>query len=470
MMAFQGAHRARDGADMPPHALDAEDAVLSACLLAGDGVAICRSILRPEHFFGLGKGDVFAAIVSLDDEGGAVDALTVAARLRDMGKAASAGGARELARIVDATPAVANVEDHARLVHDLWRLRQAESIAESVRSETRSGRPVQQILDSIGSRFGEVAVSHATKRSGAFVADAMEAEVVAIRAAGPGGKRSRGVHTGFAAFDEMTGGLAPKSMWVLAANTGCGKTSLALNIAANVAAGGMGVVFFSCEMPKEDLAARLICSEARVDVKKFRSGLCNEAEWAKLEEAAPWVKAMPIWIEDEAGMSVQTIKADSLLKQREMAADGKPLGLVVIDYLQLLNEPERKSDNREQVVTRISRGIKHLANALNVPVLVLSQLNDGSEKEQRAPRLNELRESRAIGHDADGVVMLNSGGHPKGIVEVIIRKQRQGPRGRFPLKFADCYTRFDNLEPGEPGLSEETPPQRQKSRWAPRTP
>jgi replicative DNA helicase len=276
-----------------------------------------------------------------------------------------------------------------------------------------------------------------------------------------------GIPTHFVDLDKKTAGLHAGDLMIVAARTGVGKSSLVLNMAVNVAAPqlvagksdqwepGHTVAVFSLEMPKEQVAARLVCSEARVDLGKLRQGYLSQEEWGALTSASGDISRMPIWIDDTPALTLMALRG-RCRRLRSQCPTEQPLGLVVVDYLQLMRGD--KSGNREQEVGSISRGLKELAKDLQVPVVALSQLNRSVETrggKDKRPMLSDLRESGSVEMDADAVVFIyredvyDRESPDKGMAELIIAKQRNGPTGTVKVRFVANYTRFDNLAPGE---------------------
>jgi replicative DNA helicase len=301
-----------------------------------------------------------------------------------------------------------------------------------------------------------------------------------MQAAQERGERMSGTPTGFDRLDAMTAGQHDGDLTIVAARPGVGKTSFVMNVGVNIAspravtmtdeqgydstvmAPGLGVVVFSLEMPREQLAARIVCSEARVDVQKLRQGMLQLEDWRRMTDAASRLSDLPLWIDDSASQTVLGIRAKVRRIQAQYnrpAKDGQPerrVGLVVADYLQLLKSRDGLS-SREQEISEISRGLKQLAKELKVPVIALSQLNRDVEKRGKngRPQLSDLRESGAIEQDADTIIfiyrdeMANPDTDARGIAELIIGKQRNGPTGKVLVRFASACTRFDNLDPRE---------------------
>jgi replicative DNA helicase len=470
---------------VPPHDLDAEAAVISAILLKQEALDQVAELLRPEHFYSEANGKIYEATVELIRQGSPVDTVQVASWLRDRERLAQVGGAAYLAQIVDATPAVAHVQAHARTVREKWRLRRL--IAECQRLAAEGYGDVGQVQEFIdGAEQSVYELARTPEASNVQpIAQVLRAAFEQISKAAERGDRITGVPTGYPKFDEKTAGLHDGDLMIVAARPGMGKTSFVLNLAVNVASPrtinvpgpndrsygaterrepGYGVAVFSLEMPREQLATRMVCSEARVDVGKLRGGHLTPEDWRRLTEAASFLSMLPVWLDDTPAIGLLEVRAKVRRMQAEYNRGGtadnpdKRIGLVIIDYLQLMSgRPNAQS--REQEISEISRGLKQLAKELRVPVIALSQLNRGVEtraQKDKRPQLSDLRESGAIEQDADTIVFIYRDDYyfpetseHKGLAELIIAKQRNGPTGKVFTRFTSSCTRFDSLQAGD---------------------
>ena len=451
---------------VPPAAPDAEAAVLSSCLLSPEALDNVQEILESDHFYDPRHRHVFEAMLGLLEASRAVDTVSVAGVLRDRGRLEQAGGAAYLAELVDATPAVAHVEEHARSVREKWRLRSLIATCQRVAAEGYGDTgDVQTFVDGAEQAIFELA----RVKGESPIVPVKEAIKVAFDVLTKARQRGGGVtgfSTGFAVLDQRTSGLHKGDLYIVAGRPGMGKTAFVLNLAANLAAHhaqpdergeaqtGAGVAFFSLEMPREQLAARLLASEARVNVSSLRSGQIQAEDWNRLTEAAGRLGRLPIWLDDTPAVSLLDLRAKIRRLQAELVRDGRELGLVAIDYLQLMSG-RKGANSREQEISEISRGLKQLAKEMQIPVLALSQLNRGVENrgtKERRPQLSDLRESGAIEQDADAIMFVyrdeyyNPDGPDVGKAEIIIAKQRNGPTGKVDLRYTKECTRFDNLE------------------------
>lgn len=460
---------------MPPADLDAEAAVLSAVMLANDAFDVVQEILLPEHFYSEANRRVYEAVQELHAASRRVDVVSVAGWLRDRGRLDQIGGTPYLAQLVDATPAVAHVEDHARAIREKWRLRSLIATCQRFAAEGYGDcGDVQSFVDAAEQSIFELARIPESS-SVVPVRDAIHDAFKILSEARQRGGGITGFETGFAELDRRTSGLHKGDLYIVAGRPGMGKTSFVLNLAMNVASSkqvsnpddpygrgtaetpGHGVAFFSLEMPREQLAARLLASEARVDMSNIRSGQVHAEDWNKLTEAAARIGRLPLWLDDTPAISVLDLRAKIRRLQAELrnSPDGpRELGLVAIDYLQLMSGRKGVS-SREQEISEISRGLKQLAKEMGVPVMALSQLNRSVETrttKDKRPQLSDLRESGAIEQDADAILFIYRDEYyfkdspDKGIAELIVAKQRNGPTGTVKVKFSQQYTRFDNLE------------------------
>ncbi len=468
---------------VPPNDLGAEAAVLSSCLLDSEALDRVLELLEAEHFYSDNHRLVFEACRSLSLDGTPIDVVNVASWLRNRELIQRAGGAKYLGELVDATPAVANVVTHAQTVKQKWRLRRLISVCQKYAGQGYGEVPVaQEFIDQAEQEIYDIARTPETS-SVHLLKDVLTITFKKLSEAAERGDQITGISTKYTDLDKKTAGLHAGDLMIIAARPGMGKTSFALNIAVNVATPdliqtpgpgesghggepterpGHGVAVFSLEMPKEQVAQRMVCSEARVDVGKMRQGYLNQEDWANLTSAAAVLANLPIWIDDTAGLGllelrskVRRLKAEY---SRKRGPDDPGLGLVIIDYLQLMSG-RKNAQSREQEISEISRGLKQLAKELSVPVIALSQLNRGVETragKDKRPMLSDLRESGAIEQDADTIIFIYRDDYynkettnERGISEIIIAKQRNGPTGTIRTRWVASYTRFENLAPGE---------------------
>jgi replicative DNA helicase len=469
---------------VPPHDLDAEAAVLSAILLSRDALDRVLEQLKPEHFYSDANGRIYEAAQELATLGSPIDIISIASWLRDRERLAQIGGAAYLAQLADATPAVSHVAAHAAVVYEKWRVRQLIATCQRVAAEGYGDvGVVQEFIDSAEQSVYDLARTPQGTTTQPL-AQVLKAAFEQITAAAERGDRITGISTGYEKLDGKTAGLHDGDLTIIAARPGMGKTSFVLNLAVNVAspravsspapgeAGhgverqepGFGVAVFSLEMPREQLATRMVCSEGRVDLGRLRQGFLQPDDWRRLTEAASYLSSLPIWIDDTSALGLLELRAKVRRIQAEYDrsaganGQGRRVGLVIVDYLQLMKGRDGVN-SREQEISEISRGMKQMAKELKVPVIALSQLNRAVETrttKDKRPQLSDLRESGAIEQDADTIIFIYRDEYynaettnAKGIAELIIAKQRNGPTGKVLVRFAGSCTRFDNLAVGD---------------------
>ncbi|MBI4704046.1 MAG: replicative DNA helicase [Deltaproteobacteria bacterium] len=475
---------------VPPHDLDAEAAVLAAVLLDREALDRVLETLQPEHFYSDANRIIYQGCQVLAQEGTPIDAVSVNSWLRDRQLIAQVGGPTYLAQLVDATPAVAHVAAHARSVREKWRLRRLIATCQRFAAEGYGDvGPVQEFIDGAEQAVYDLARTPETSTV-LPLKDVLTSAFKQISEASERGDQITGLPTGFIDLDRKTAGLHKGDLLIVAARPGMGKTSFVLNMAVNVASPralvapdaqgpaygepealrpGHGVLICSLEMPKEQVATRLVCAEARVDLGKLRSGFVSQEDWAALTNSASTLSTLPIWIDDSPMLGLLELRAKVRRLQADLGrgavGEAPGLGVVMVDYLQLM-QGRHDAPSREQEISEISRGLKRMAKELAVPVVALSQLNRGVETrggKDKRPLLADLRESGAIEQDADTIVFIyrdeyyNRDSPEKGIAELIISKQRNGPTGRIRTRFTASCTRFDNLAPGQYQEFEEYP-------------
>jgi replicative DNA helicase len=465
---------------VPPHDLDAEAAVLSAVLLDADAFDRVQETLAPEHFYADANRRVFEAVLDLKSSvGQPVDIVSVANWLRDRNRLAQVGGTPYLAQLADATPAVAHVENHARIIKEKWRTRLLIATAQSVTAQGYAGvENVQEFIDAAEQAVFDIARVPATS-SVVSAKDAIHQAFDILTETARRGGGVTGIETGYTGLDRLCSGLHRGDLYIVAARPGMGKTAFVLNLAVNVASPksvrapaegepyfeapveepGFGVLFCSLEMPREQLAARLLAAEARVNMSAIRSGRPLREDWPKLTDAAARLSRLPLWIDDTPALTLLDLRAKIRRLQAEIArgdshVPAQRLGLVAVDYLQLM-QGRRDAQSREQEISELSRGLKQLSKEMGVPVLALSQLNRAVETrttKDKRPQLSDLRESGAIEQDADTIIFIyrdeyyfRESTEKRGVAELIIAKQRNGPTGTVETRFTEAYTRFDNL-------------------------
>ena len=435
-----------------PHNLEAERCILGAVLLDNHALNSAVERLRSEDFFLPQHRQIFERMVQLAEKQQAIDTITLMEDLSRRGELESAGGVAYLSQLADGLPRVSNVDHYARIVKEKAILRGLIYSAAAIQEQAlAAGDDADVILDRAESAIFQLAEDR-VKVGLIGVKELVKDGFERLEKIFSEGRRITGLGTGYAGLDNELAGLQPSELVIVAARPSMGKTALALNIAENVALRHREpVAIFSLEMSKESLLLRLLASEARVDAHKFRTGHMNKDDWGKVTASLALLGDAPIWIDDSASSTVLEMGA----KARRLKRD-RGLSLMIVDYLQLVTPTgSRRSSNRQEEVSGISRALKGLAKELKIPVVVLSQLTRAPEREDRKPQLADLRESGAIEQDADVVLFINRPNFYKTDIpdeerakaELIIAKQRNGPTGSLNFVFLSRHTRFEEAAP-----------------------
>lgn len=441
---------------MIPTDLDAEGAVLGGALLKVELLDEARELLEPEYFYSDANRTVWEALCALHDAGRTPDLVTVASELKARQKLDQVGGTPYLTQLSNA-PAVVHASDYAATVRDKWRLRQALSVCRTFTATWRDvERDVTGGLEDLERQIyalGEARVS----REMVDMAELSSVTLGNMLAAKERGGVVTGIETGFLELDRLTLGMHRGDLTVVAGRPGMGKSAVAQQMAANIAEDGGGVALFSLEMPREQLGERFLAIQSRLRLKSIRSGQLTPEDWQKATELAETLGRLPILVDDTPALTLVQLRGRVRRAAAELSRRSNPLSLVAVDYLQLMSG---KKDSREQEIAEISRGLKELAKQFKVPVLALSQLNRSCElRSDKRPLLSDLRESGAIEQDADNIVFVyrdeyyNKNTPDRGIAELIVAKQRNGPTGKVRMRFTDWCTRFDNLAEDEYDLA-----------------
>ncbi len=439
----------------PPYAPEAEISVLGGMLIDGDAVARALEVVDDTMFYREANRRIFRSMTRLFQRGQVIDPITLSEELKKTDELDFVGGLAYIAELLDAVPTAANIEYHARIVRERALLRKLiEASSQIIRDSYEPGeRTVEQVLDQAEHNIFQVAQSH--DREGfvwikKILYPTFE-KIEQIQAAQGG---ITGIPTGFKDLDEMTGGFQKGDLVIVAARPSMGKTAMVTGVALHASiTHQIPTAVFSLEMSKEQLVQRMLCSEALVDLGKLLRGRLSDDDYVRLAQAAGHLNTAPIWIDDSGSLSVLEMRA----KARRLKAEQPDLGLIVVDYLQLMHGGGSNAENRQQEVSSISRGLKALAKELGVPIISLSQLSRAPE--QRAdhrPQLSDLRESGSLEQDADLVMFLYRPEYyvtaqeaaEKGLqgkAELIIGKQRNGPTGAVDLFFRKECTRFENF-------------------------
>jgi replicative DNA helicase len=462
----QGTYRAHenyksDEIRVQPHNVEAEEGLLAACLIDGGREVLSECIeakITPDYFFKTAHQEIFRALLALYQTGDPIDEILLLDYLRKHGLEEDVGGIAAIYSIQNRIETPAHARYFSRIVHEKYLLRRLiRTSRETIEACYEQQDDIASFIEKIEQDIFEIGRDRVTEGA-TTISEALDCAVKNIQGLLSGKHDTTGVLSGFRDLDGMTYGFHPGQMIVLAARPSVGKTSLAMNFAEHVALpdGGKppsGVLVFSLEMTSEDLAMRLICSRSRVDMKRIRDRVVSKQDMEEITTATKELKQAPLWIDDHSNSTIMDIRA----KARRLHTKS-PLGLIVVDYLQLIRGVDQRV-MREQQIAEISRGMKGMAKELGLPVVVLSQLNRESERENRDPRLSDLRESGSIEQDADVVMLLH---RPKkrdddeGVEEgaipgdtehirLFIAKQRNGPVGAVDLTFLRRFTRYENF-------------------------
>ncbi|MBA3645450.1 MAG: replicative DNA helicase [Gemmatimonadaceae bacterium] len=436
----------------PPYSEDAEQAVLSAMLMDPDAILRATQFVDDTMFYREGHRRIYRAMVGLSERGDVVDPLTLSEELSRRGELESSGGKDYISFLVDAVPTAANIEYHAKIVKEKALRRRLIEVSTATVSEAfESAAPAAELLDEAEHKIFELNQARGNEgfmRIKELLWPAMERIEVLQRGDGS----VTGVPSGYKDLDELTAGFQKSDLIIIAARPSMGKTAFVLNIAQNAALEHqVPVAFFSFEMNKESLVQRLLTAEGRVDAQRLRRGKLQDEEFVRLGRAAGILSHAPIWIDDTPGMTLLELRS----KARRLKME-QQIGLVVVDYLQLMQGPAN-SESRQQEISTISRSLKQLARELEVPVIALSQLSRMPEQRtDKRPQLSDLRESGAIEQDADLVMFIyraevyegsvdKDGNSLEGKAEIIIGKQRNGPTGFVNMYFNKAFTLFEGF-------------------------
>lgn len=431
-----------------PSDINAEQALVGAALMSVDFLDRVIPIVIPEHFWADATKQVYEALCSLRESGVDYDAVVVRGWLEDRGKLQRVGGAKVIVELVNEVPLQANVEQLALRIRDKWRLRQVITTCRRVAAEAQNDvSDPDAFIDG-----AEREILAATQRyeviKPARLKDIIRDRFKALQS---GMTQTTSVRTGLLDVDAILAGMQPGDLCYLAARPGRGKTSLALNnVAVSTAERGIGVGVFSLEMPREQLVDRVTCSGARVDSQLLRTNKLDAGNWDRLTTECQRLGKLPIDVDDESSISLASLRAKARRMSAAFQRQGTPLGLVVIDYLQLMaTDPKLKS--RDEKVGENSKGLKALAKDLGVVVLCLSQLNRDVEKRGKSarPQLSDLRESGNIEQDADEVVFIHPSSDSETVQHIIVAKNRNGATGATKVAWQKVYTRFDDLADDE---------------------
>ncbi|OYY48900.1 MAG: replicative DNA helicase [Methylophilales bacterium 28-44-11] len=444
-----------DALKLPPHSIEAEQSVIGGLLLENEALDKIADILGPDDFYQHDHKTIYQHISKLIERNRPADIVTVAESLESTAELSGMGGIAYLGALAQNTPTAANIRRYAEIVRERAIMRKLVAVGSDIAGSAYSpnGRDAQQLLDEAEAKIFQIAEGGNRKSEG--FQDIKEllpqvAERIDMLFSRDNPSDVTGIPTGFSDLDSMTSGLQPGDLVIVAGRPSMGKTAFSLNIAENVALDtGLPVAVFSMEMASTQLAMRMIGSVGRLDQHRMRTGRLEDEDWEKLTTALGKLNEAPIFIDEGAGLSSFDVRA----RARRLHRQTGKLGLIVIDYLQLMSAPAGKQgENRATEISEISRSLKALAKELDVPVIALSQLNRSVEQRpDKRPVMSDLRESGAIEQDADLILFIyrdevyNPDSPDKGTAEIIIGKQRNGPIGRVRLTFIGANTRFENF-------------------------
>ncbi|HYP52401.1 MAG TPA: replicative DNA helicase [Pyrinomonadaceae bacterium] len=431
-----------------PHSAESERAILGAIILDNGLINQAIELLRPDDFYLRSHHFIFRSMVLMSERGAEINPILLGEELRRDGTLEQVGGIAFINELTYGLPHFTNLSHYAKVVRDKSLLRQLVRAANKIVSEALEEEDDAEIILDHAEQAIFALADARTRQGFAHVKPIADHLLEKVQEMAGRSVMLTGLTTGFTELDQMTSGLQPSDLIIVAARPSMGKTSLCLTLAQNAAVSAGAVVgIFSLEMSKESLVMRLLSSEGRVDAHRFRSGFLSRDEWARLAGALGTLSETKIFIDDTPGISVLEMRA----KARRLAAEQKRLDLIVVDYLQLMSG-SRRSESRQQEVSQISRELKGLAKDLNVPLVALSQLSRAPEsRTDHRPQLADLRESGAIEQDADVVAFIyreeqyNRTEENAGIAEILIAKQRNGPTGSVKLAFLKEFTRFENM-------------------------
>lgn len=434
---------------VPPQNIEAEQAVLGAIFLEPSALTVASEILIPEDFYRNAHQQIYLTMLKLGDHGKAVDVVTVTEDLASQKLIEDVGGISYLSELAAAVPTAANIEYYARIVEEKSLLRRLIRTATTIATDGyERENEVEGLLSEAEKSIMEVAQR---KNAGAFhnIKDVLVRTYDNIELLHNRKGDVTGIPTGFAELDRMTAGFQRNDLIIVAARPSVGKTAFALNIAQNVATNtDETVAIFSLEMGAEQLVMRMLCAEGNINAQSLRTGALTDEDWRKLTMAMGSLSNSGIYIDDTPGVRIGEIRSKCRRLKQEQG-----LGMILIDYLQLIQGNGRSGENRQQEVSEISRSLKSLARELEVPVIALSQLSRGVEQRQdKRPMMSDIRESGSIEQDADIVAFLyrddyyDKESENKNMIEIIIAKQRNGPTGTVELAFVKEYNKFVNVE------------------------
>ncbi len=441
---------------VPPHSREAEMAVLGSMLVEREPLLKALDVLRDEDFYEESHRQIFSAVRALHDRNITPDIITLGDELEKSERLPGAGGRARLIELTNAVPVALHVEHYARIVREKSILRQMVAIAQTVTSDCHAPEDgAQTLLDKAQQAYFTLAQDRASHGMTA-ASQLMQGAIAALEKLAESNKYITGVPTGFSEFDKMTSGLQPSNLIIIAGRPSMGKTAFCLNVAEHVGLKEKRpVVFFSLEMSEQEIGLRLLCSQARINVRSVREGFLARKSWPAITNVASQIAGAPLYFDFSTSPSILDVRGSARRWAHELKQKGTPLSLVIIDYIQLLHAGGAV-ESRQQEISEISRSIKALARELQVPIIALSQLNRRPEDRGREgrPQLSDLRESGALEQDADLVAALfreevyrRDDPDVKGKAKLFVLKQRNGPIGDIDLNFLSEFTKFADPAP-----------------------
>jgi len=440
-----------DSLKRPPHSLEAEQAIIGGLMLDNQAWDKVSVKLCDTDFYRTAHRVLFRAIADLARRGQPFDVVTVLDVLKSNGALDDAGSEAYLFELANNTPSVANVSAYADIVREKSVHRQLIGISTEIAdlAYNPDGREVPELLDLAESKVFAIAEQTAVDSGPEAIRSVLVRAVERIDTLYHSNQRITGLATGLTDLDEMTSGMQTSDLVIVAGRPSMGKTALVMNIAEHAAIkSGKPVLVFSMEMPSDSLAMRMMSSLGRIEQHRIRTGQLSDDDWPRVTSAVHMLSEAPLFMDDSAGLSPAEMRA----RARRLAKEHGQLGLIVVDYLQLMKVPGFQAENRTAEISEISRSLKSLAKELQVPVIALSQLNRSLEqRHDKRPVMSDLRESGAIEQDADLILFIyrdevyNEESPDKGTAEIIVAKQRNGPIGKVRVAFLGKYTRFEDL-------------------------
>jgi len=438
-------------AKVPPHSLEAEQSVLGGMMLDNNAWDVVSEVVVDSHFYSGNHRNIFRTMQKLIDLGRPIDVVTLSEELDRTGELEAAGGLEYLVDLASNTPSASNIRAYSEIVRDRALLRQMISVANEINDSAYfpQGRGSEEILNEAEAKIFQISEDRPNQGGPQGVNPLLKEAVERIDELFGNQDSLTGITTGFDDLDDRTGGLQKSDLIIVAARPSMGKTTFAMNLVENaLMSSNKPILVFSLEMPSASLVTRMLSSLGRINQTKVRNGQLEDDDWPKLTAAVNMLKNKPLFIDDQAGISPNEMRT----RARRIVREHGPLGMIMVDYLQLMQIKTGKTESRTNEISEISRSLKAIAKEMECPVVALSQLNRSLEQRpNKRPVNSDLRESGAIEQDADVIMFIyrdevyNEDSPEKGVAEIIIGKQRNGPIGTTRLAFIGKYTRFENL-------------------------